>query len=101
MKKKLGITGVSLGITAIVVLMAFYSPVSAGNNGVFPSVVSVQTYNQTDNMSIYGIEQIVNALHPNWNYSQIYLSKSGLQNTSYGYSLTSSGNLLLNNTTYS
>ncbi len=28
MKKKLGITGISLGITAIVVLMAFYSPVS-------------------------------------------------------------------------
>lgn len=66
-----------------------------------PNVVSTRTYNQGDYMSIYGIEQIVNVLHPNWNYSQIYLSSSDFQNTSYGYSLTSSGNLLLNNTTYS
>lgn len=101
MRIKLGMVGVSFGITAMVILMAFYSPISAGSNGFSPSVVSVQTYNQTDNMSINGIEQIVNALHPNWNYSRIYLSKSDLQNTSYGYSLTSSGNLLLNNTTYS
>jgi hypothetical protein len=101
MRIKLGMASISFGITALVILMAFYSPVSAGNYGVSTGAVSVQTYNQTDNMSIYGIEQIVSVLHPNWNYSQIYLSKSDLHNTSYGYSLTSSGNLLLNNTTYS
>lgn len=95
---KILISFTAIVVAALMVGTAFYGPVGASTGQlIFPDIATA-SYNQTDNLSLETINELISHLNPNYNTTEVYMSASGLHNNSLGMSLTSSGELLLNDT---
>ncbi|MHB1471058.1 MAG: hypothetical protein ACYCSA_03925 [Thermoplasmataceae archaeon] len=85
----------------LVVGMAYNTPIALNSNVSAMTSVSSQSTYSTYNYSIRTIDELIMGLHPNFNFTAIYLQNSSLKNDSKGPEIISSGSILLNNTTYS
>lgn len=91
----------SFFFAAIMLLASFYMP-ATHENSISPEFSAVAvTYNSTDNQSLSAIGSLLSYLQPDVNYTTINLNSASYSNTSYGHEITSNGNIVLNNTSYS
>jgi len=104
-KKQLMLVSIPAVVIVILVIgISFNVPVSQSST-ISPfytgPVCFVEPLNSTDNYSIGIIDDLIIGLHPNQTKTVIYLKTSDLGNDSIGPEITSSGNIVLNDTEYS